>query len=420
MVDTTPPSITCPADIIIENDPGICGANVVYAVSGIDGCGSVTIIQTGGLPSGSIFPVGTTTNTFNITDECGNTSICSFDVTVNDPEAPVAICADFTAQLDASGNVSISPGDVDGGSFDNCGISSMTIVPSSFTCADVGANIVTLTVTDVSGNTSTCTATVTIEDNVPSVAVCQNIDVFLDVSGNAFITPTDVDGGSTDACGIASLSIDIDTFTCDDIGPNNVTLTVTDVNGNSSTCVAIVNVVDQLAPELVCPEDQTQIPGSGSQFYEVPDYFANGEASATDNCTDPVTNTGQDPAPGTLLPDGVYTVTIWAEDEYGNYSECDFELTVEIILEIGDDKPSLSSLILNPNPANDVVILSNPQEMLLDKIDFYDLTGRLVQSVPLVGMGVERSIDVSDLASAPYLVIIQGENGSIYKQLIKE
>ena len=40
----------------------------------------------------------------------------------------------------------------------------------------------------------------------------------------------------------------------------------------------------------------------------------------------------QDPAAGTLLPDGVYTVTMTAEDEYGNIGTCTFELTVESVL----------------------------------------------------------------------------------------
>ena len=60
------------------------------------------------------------------------------------------------------------------------------------------------------------------------------------------ITPADVDGGSTDACGILSLSVDIDTFGCDDLGDNDVVLTVTDNNGNVSTCTAVVTVEGDL------------------------------------------------------------------------------------------------------------------------------------------------------------------------------
>ena len=49
-------------------------------------------------------------------------------------------------QLDATGNVSITPADVDGGSSDNCAIDFMTVNPNSFTCAEEGPNTVTLEV----------------------------------------------------------------------------------------------------------------------------------------------------------------------------------------------------------------------------------------------------------------------------------
>lgn len=50
-----------------------------------------TIVQTGGLPSGGHFPVGTTTNSFLATDAFGNTATCSFDVTVTDNQPPTVI-----------------------------------------------------------------------------------------------------------------------------------------------------------------------------------------------------------------------------------------------------------------------------------------------------------------------------------------
>jgi uncharacterized protein YrzB (UPF0473 family) len=333
VADTTPPLVECPADITVGNDLGICGAVVSYSIIGVDNCGTVTITQTDGLPSGSMFPFGSTTNTFNITDTCGNITTCSFDVTVNDTEAPVAVCNDFIAQLDATGNVSISAGDVIGNSVDNCSVLTTSVSPSSFTCTDIGPNTVTLTVTDEAGNSSTCSAIVTVEDNIDPTAICQDLTIQLDVNGIASITPEQVDNGSTDACGIQSLDVFPDSFDTGDLGLNSVTLTVTDNNGNVSTCNAIVTVED-----------------------------------------------------------------------YFSVEEFDFE----------------NEVILYPNPTSDIVILSNPQEMLLDKADIYDLTGRLVQSVPLIGMGAETVINISHLASAPYLIIIHGEGGRIIKQLIKE
>src|SRR5438094_6700531 len=109
----------------------------------------------------------------------------------------------------------------------------------SFTCASVGPNTVKLTVIDNNDNVATCDAIVTVVDNVLPAALCKNITVQLDAIGNASITAADVNNGSRDACGIKSLVIDKNAFTCANVGPNTVKLTVTDNNDNVATCEAI-------------------------------------------------------------------------------------------------------------------------------------------------------------------------------------
>ena len=84
--------IQCPYTVYVPSDPGVCGAKVFYPpVNAAPNCGGDGIIieQTGGLPSGSIFPIGYTTNTFLLTNADGNTATCSFDVFVYDFEPPV-------------------------------------------------------------------------------------------------------------------------------------------------------------------------------------------------------------------------------------------------------------------------------------------------------------------------------------------
>ena len=149
---------------------------------------------------------------------------------------------------------SITGADIDGGSTDNCGVGSLTPNPAAFTCADSGANSVTLVVADTTGNTDSCVATVTVQDTAAPTAICQNLTVFLDGSGNATITAGNVDGGSSDNCGLASLSVNPASFTCADSGANSVTLTATDVSSNSSSCVATVTVQDTTAPHRGLPE----------------------------------------------------------------------------------------------------------------------------------------------------------------------
>ncbi|MEM7105954.1 MAG: HYR domain-containing protein, partial [Bacteroidota bacterium] len=87
--DNEDPAITCPSNITVNNDAGLCSAVVTYsAPSGTDNCPGATTAQTAGQASGTAFPVGTTTNTFQVTDAAGNTADCSFTVTVNDNEDP--------------------------------------------------------------------------------------------------------------------------------------------------------------------------------------------------------------------------------------------------------------------------------------------------------------------------------------------
>jgi uncharacterized repeat protein (TIGR01451 family) len=85
VVDNTPPTISCPSNITVylPLHSTATSAVVTYtAPVGTDNCGGATTTQTAGLPSGASFPVGTTTNTFTVTDASNNTASCSFTVTV--------------------------------------------------------------------------------------------------------------------------------------------------------------------------------------------------------------------------------------------------------------------------------------------------------------------------------------------------
>ncbi len=253
-------------------------------------------------------------------------------------------------------------------------------------------------------------------DGVPTVA----FPIELDENGEATIDPLDLIASTDEACGIDVVAADITDFTCADIGTIiDVTVFVSDASGNIAACVAQVMVVDLLAPVLTCPADQNQDPGPGNLFWEVPDYFANGEATATDNCTDPVVITTQDPAAGTLLSDGVYTVTITAEDDYGNLSTCDFELTIESILGAQDNELN-NAIAIFPNPANDQFTISNSSNIVLDNAMIYDINGKLVSQINLQDMQSEKVVNIADYATGVYMVYITGEQSSVVKRLIKE
>ena len=87
-------------------------------------------------------------------------------------------------------------------------------------------------------------------DTVPPTVITKNITVTL-VNGTASITAGDINDGSFDQYGIQQLLVDKDTFTCTDIGENEVQLTVIDSNNNRASASAIVTVIGSIpAPDI--------------------------------------------------------------------------------------------------------------------------------------------------------------------------
>ena len=83
--DTTPPSITCPANIVADAAAGTTSTAVDVPLPDVDDtCGDVTYINnyTGTQNASGDYPLGVTTVTYTVTDDCGKTNTCSFTVTV--------------------------------------------------------------------------------------------------------------------------------------------------------------------------------------------------------------------------------------------------------------------------------------------------------------------------------------------------
>ena len=413
--DVTPPVITCPANIAVNNDAGVCGAVVTFSDATVtDNCSGASVAQTSGLTSGSTFPIGTSTVEYTATDIGGNTAVCTFTVTVTDTElptitcatpaasydadggvctythsgtsldptafgdncsgstiqndfnntatldgatfplgsttvvwtvtdgsgnvstcsnsvvvvdneAPTAICQNITVPLGAGGSVSIVPSQVDNGSFDNCSIGGLGVLPNNFTCGNLGANTVTLTVLDNAGNTATCASTVTVIDNIAPTAVCQDITIQLDATGNATVTGAAINNGSTDNCSIATLTANPNTFTCADAGTTvPVTLTVTDQSGNASACIANVTVQDNVVPTVTCNNFTVALDATGNATITTDDI---GGLTAADACG-PVVVTASTLAFDCSMT-GDNTVTLTATDNNGNTATCNATVTVE-------------------------------------------------------------------------------------------
>src|SRR5690606_21830247 len=129
-------------------------------------------------------------------------------------------CKNINVQLDINGFASISPSDVYEGGSDNCGMVAMqSVLPNTFNCSDVGDQTVSLTAKDASGNTTNCTATVTVKDITPPTVICKNTTVQLNANGEASISPQDVFENATDNCGGITLqSVQPNAFYCGNVG----------------------------------------------------------------------------------------------------------------------------------------------------------------------------------------------------------
>ncbi|WP_171597133.1 PA14 domain-containing protein [Marinifilum caeruleilacunae] len=268
---------------------------------------TVTVVQTQGLPPGSLFPVGTTTNTFVATDESGNSTSHTFTITVVDNQAPKI--SQWTAEYYSGRNfetyqetLTVDELNYSWGSgppesslvgnnqfsirFQGVVKAPQTGTYTFYTNSDDGVRLwvngiqliddwrdhgvqqrsgtIDLTADELASvrldyYENGGGAVVRLEwvgpgqarDYVRNTgdATCQDLVLDLNASGSGSITVDDVDPGYIDECGIGSRTLSRTDFDCNDVGDNVVTLTVEDVNGNVSTCditltVNMLNVAD--------------------------------------------------------------------------------------------------------------------------------------------------------------------------------
>ena len=105
--DNVPPTISCPGNIVANTSATTCTAIVTYATPlGQDNCPGAVTNQTNGLASGSAFPIGTTVNTFTVTNNGSAAVSCTFAVTVLDNTPPTINCPGSISVHNDLGNCS--------------------------------------------------------------------------------------------------------------------------------------------------------------------------------------------------------------------------------------------------------------------------------------------------------------------------
>ncbi|MDD3685748.1 MAG: HYR domain-containing protein, partial [Bacteroidales bacterium] len=317
VTDIELPTIVCPAPVAVNTDADECTASGVDLGTPTvdDNCSILSVTN----DAPAVFPIGSTTVTWTVTDGSGNIATCEQIVTVTDIELPTIVCpAPVAVNTDAdectASGVDLGTPTVD----DNCSILSVTNdAPAVF---PIGNTTVTWTVTDGSGNIATCEQIVTVTDiELPTIVCPAPIAVNTDAdectaSGVVLGTPT-VD----DNCSI--LSVTNDAPAVFPIGNTTVTWTVTDGSGNIATCEQIVTVTDIELPTIVCPApvavntDADECTASGVVL---------GTPTVDDNCSI-LSVTNDAPA---VFPIGNTTVTWTVTDGSGNIATCEQIVTV--------------------------------------------------------------------------------------------
>lgn len=283
--------------------------------------------------------LGTSTHTMFVIDNSipSNSANCSFSVEISNGSVPQMLCQDLAVELDDDGLATLLPEDINAGSSIACGAIDFALSVSSFDCSQLGSNTVDLIGIGDGGGTSTCSATITVEDNQAPVLSCLNeIIVALDANGIGVADPMDLVDDLEDNCSSAlSLTLDQSTFDCTDIGSNNaVVIIASDEQGNSSTCNSSIQIVDDLGPVLNCFNSTVTLSSGSSEEVSTDEFIS----SLTDNCDDNPTLT-----PSTYSFDcslqGENTVILTATDQYNNSTTCNVTVTVGY-----DDTPVASCL----------------------------------------------------------------------------
>ena len=228
VTDNTPPAISC-AGNITANAGSNCSASIAIPKPVFsDNCGIVTKLTwvmtgttTGSSSSGGINYIGTktfnkgiTTITYTAKDAAGNSSSCSFRVTVNDNTAPSIKCPS-NITVSAGKNCSVSVSTANPTFSDNCGVvilswgmtgatsgnsSSSGINYVGKRAFNKGVTTITYTAKDAAGNSTSCSFTVTVTstnngcNQSASISTSGNLKLPVvtvnNLSINAFPNPT--------------------------------------------------------------------------------------------------------------------------------------------------------------------------------------------------------------------------------------
>ena len=311
--DSEPPRIICPSDMVVSATGAKTRVNFSATASdNVDQDPNVVLDPA----SGSEFPLGTTTVKVRATDDSGNSTTCSFKVTVRDSTAPIIRCPQSLV-IPAEGRMTRVSYTVT--ATDNVDQEVKVICePASGSEFTLGTHIVRTSAIDSAGNSTDCTFEVLVKDIEPPIIRCP---ATVEATASGSLTKVNFTATAEDKVDPSPrLIYDHVPGSEFPVGITTVKVTAIDSAGNSSISYITVNVKDPGSPTLICPADMT-VSATGAKTR------VDFSAQATD-ATDPRPQIVYDPAPGSEFPLGTTRVTVVATDASGNSSTCSFKVTV--------------------------------------------------------------------------------------------
>jgi hypothetical protein len=312
-----PVTIGCPSNITVQAT-GPSGSTVFFTVDASGGCSPPPFV-TANPPSGSTFPVGTTMVLATASDTCGNSTNCSFTVTVY-PPVTIGCPSNITVQATGpSGSTVFFSVDASGG----CSPPPfVTANPPSGSTFPIGTTMVTCTASDTCGTSTNCSFTVTVNPASIVLNCSSNITVTAAPCSNSAVVffTSSASGGCSPPPFVSCNPPSGSSFP---LGTTMVTCTASDACGNSTNCSFNVIVNPYVCPplSLTCSSNitLTAAPCSNSAvvFYS---------SSASGGC--PPANVFCNPPSGSSFPLGTTMVTCTASDSCGNSTNCSFNVTV--------------------------------------------------------------------------------------------
>lgn len=328
----------------------------------------------------------------------------------NDTTPPVPVCATTPAFLNAAGRGTIAPANADSGSFDNCALASLYLSQDTFTCADLGIQMVTLYVTDQTGNIDSCQATVDVQEFVAPVIFCpQNFTTQSQGPGCGTPVNFNLPTGS-DNCGGFSLTSSTPPGSYFPVGVTTVNYFAFDSSNNMGFCGFDITVLPP-AP-IVSNFNFSQV---GNLSYSFLDQSSAGAIFRTWDFGDGNTSLVQNPA-HQYVAAGSYTVCLIAADSCTSDTLCQNIAVVGV--ESAFARPEVQ---LYPNPGEGWVnlkIAGRGREMLGLRV--LDPMGRTLTRLPEVhtNAGGLLTVDLQHLSAGIYFLEVVGNGWSATKRMV--